>query len=322
MKKGIFVLVGLLMIVTTAWAQVPHLLRYQGILQDAQGKPLTGSYTVSFRIYDSEADPMTGALYSETQTVSCDEGLFSVMLGGGGDLSSLPFDKSYWLGLEVEFEGEEVLPRHQISSSAYAQRSKVADHAESATTSQTVVVQGSGSGLDADKVDGLEAAAFLTHAAYTDPNQGNKIRAALDADRLRGAAPGSGNGLDADSVDGLSSLHLITRANHIGTQAPSTISPQGAGSGLDSDTVRGRVIIPGAGNGFDADTVDGYHAVSFRIGCDWDGWLWGGAQPGSFSGTNYRTYFDTGSYEHGSFVNVKCSGGTVVDMMRVEFSGS
>lgn len=50
---------------------------------------------------------------------------------------------------------------------------------------------------------------------------------------------GSGSTLDADTVDGSHASALLARANHTGTQAPATISPQGSGSGLDADTLDG-----------------------------------------------------------------------------------
>jgi len=48
---------------------------------------------------------------------------------------------------------------------------------------------------------------------------------------------GSGSGLDADKLDGQDGSYYLNRANHTGTQPPSTISPQGSGSGLDADTL-------------------------------------------------------------------------------------
>jgi len=79
--------------------------------------------------------------------------------------------------------------------------------------------------------------------------QRNLIRNALDrANHIGTQAPntispqGSGSGLDADKLDGQDGSYYLNRTNHTGTQTPSTISPQGSGSGLD------------------ADMIDGYHA--------------------------------------------------------------
>ena len=46
--------------------------------------------------------------------------------------------------------------------------------------------------------------------------------------------------LNADKLDGQHGTFFQARANHTGTQAPSTISPQGAGSGLDADKLDGK----------------------------------------------------------------------------------
>ncbi len=62
---------------------------------------------------------------------------------------------------------------------------------------------------------------------------------------------GAGSGLDADTVDGKHATQLLDRANHTGTQPSSTIT----GTFVPS------VISPqGSGSGLDADTVDGLHA--------------------------------------------------------------
>jgi len=43
--------------------------------------------------------------------------------------------------------------------------------------------------------------------------------------------------VNAVKLDGQDGSYYLDRANHTGTQPPNTISPQGSGSGLDSDTV-------------------------------------------------------------------------------------
>jgi hypothetical protein len=40
---------------------------------------------------------------------------------------------------------------------------------------------------------------------------------------------------NADTLDGQHGSYYLNRANHTGTQSPSTISPQGSGSGLNAD---------------------------------------------------------------------------------------
>jgi hypothetical protein len=54
---------------------------------------------------------------------------------------------------------------------------------------------------------------------------------------------------DADTVDGYQAAEILSRANHTGTQPPSSISPQGASSGLGADTVDGLHASQIAGTG-------------------------------------------------------------------------
>lgn len=54
---------------------------------------------------------------------------------------------------------------------------------------------------------------------------------------------------NADKVDGQDGSYYLNRANHTGTQPPSTISPQGHGSGLNADMLDGYHIAPKSGWG-------------------------------------------------------------------------
>ncbi len=109
-----------------ARAQVPELIRYQGILVDGQGAPIDGSYNLTFRMYD--AATVGTELWSETQSaVAVSDGAFSVLLGQVTPLV-LTFDADYWLSTEVGADGE-MSPRQQLTSVAYAYRAAYADNA-------------------------------------------------------------------------------------------------------------------------------------------------------------------------------------------------
>lgn len=56
----------------------------------------------------------------------------------------------------------------------------------------------------------------------------------LHADSITG-----GGSIDADTLQGQNGAYYLSRTNHTGTQAPSTIFPQGSGSTLDADLVDG-----------------------------------------------------------------------------------
>ncbi|MEK6714813.1 MAG: hypothetical protein AABY43_02045 [Candidatus Omnitrophota bacterium] len=99
----------------SAECAVPRLINYQGKLTDTNGVPLTGSYAITFRIYDA----LSGGnmLWEETQQVVIDKGIFGVLLGSAVNLN-LAFDIPYYLEIKV---GSEVMsPRQQIAASAYA----------------------------------------------------------------------------------------------------------------------------------------------------------------------------------------------------------
>lgn len=108
---------------SAASAAVPRLINYQGRLTDTSGNPLTGSYALTFRIYDAET--AGNLLWEETQSgVVIQKGVFSVLLGSVKSLN-LAFDKPYFLEIKV---GSEVMsPRQRITSAAYAIKAESAD---------------------------------------------------------------------------------------------------------------------------------------------------------------------------------------------------
>lgn len=122
-------------------ANPPERMTYQGFLVDGNGAPLgkpdPKNYDVVFRIWTSENGTTAGdRLWSEQQTVTVDEGYFSVMLGEGtavaGEarpaLSTLfkgGTASDRWVGITVKGIGTaesntDILPRLRLLSSPYA----------------------------------------------------------------------------------------------------------------------------------------------------------------------------------------------------------
>ena len=99
----------------SCFADIPHLINYQGKLTDKDNKPIEGTHAITFRIYDAETSGTL--LWEETQSVTIQKGIFSVMLGGVTALN-LAFDKPYWL--EIKVGTEAMSPRQQIASVPYA----------------------------------------------------------------------------------------------------------------------------------------------------------------------------------------------------------
>lgn len=126
MKKVLLLTgMGILLLVSLSYAAaIPKLINYQGMLADTAGNPLTGAYSMTFKIYDDSA---AGNLeWTETQAeIEVANGLFNVTLGAVTALN-LAFDESYWLQVRV---GNETMPRMRFTSVGYAYRSVVADSA-------------------------------------------------------------------------------------------------------------------------------------------------------------------------------------------------
>jgi len=134
---------------TSAHANVPGLLSYQGHVTDVSGNPIGNSSpvnrTVTFKLYTAA----TGGtpVYAESQTVTLSGGDFSVLIGNGTGVAGLPgpaapantpyvtlsnlFSGNLYLGITVDdgtsAADPEITPRQQIVSAAYAFRAKVAD---------------------------------------------------------------------------------------------------------------------------------------------------------------------------------------------------
>jgi len=169
MKKIVTIMafITLLFMVSSSEAEIPHLIRFQGKLVDADGEPLNDDRCrITFRIYD--ADDGGSLVWDEThQEVSVTNGVFTVLLGSidpDRDPLDLSFDENYWLSMEVERDGE-MAPRQQITSAGYAYHAKTAYQAENADRAESadeadvahsVDPQGQDSGLDADTVDGYD----------------------------------------------------------------------------------------------------------------------------------------------------------------------
>jgi hypothetical protein len=110
------------------------LMSFQGRLDDATGLPLPDStYAVTFRLYDVSTGGT--ALWTETESVTTTDGVFSVLLG---QVDSIPEYIYYQDGvyLEVEPAGSDpVLPRSRLTMVPYAWRAYDADRLSGATAS-------------------------------------------------------------------------------------------------------------------------------------------------------------------------------------------
>ena len=116
-RKLGFTLFIILICTTLAFTQIPQKLSYQGILTDAGGVAVSnGDYDLHFALYLAATGG--SAAWTESQTVTVNNGVFNVLLGEVNPLT-LPFDVPYWLGITVG-TGSEMTPRIELTASAYS----------------------------------------------------------------------------------------------------------------------------------------------------------------------------------------------------------
>lgn len=147
MKKtliGIAFVIGYLSFVITAAAvAVPGYINYQGLLRDSAGNVVTGTKSMTFKIYDS----LTGGSARWTMTdsaVSVSNGLYTVKLG---PLTSTDVGTgSRWL--EVVVGSETLTPRLEILSVAYAITAGSVASVDYATLAGTATTAASADTLD------------------------------------------------------------------------------------------------------------------------------------------------------------------------------
>ena len=114
------VLVGLtLLAAATVSVAGPGVLTYQGLLTNGGGTPQTGTFSMTFSIYDALSGGTV--LWTETQaSVSVTNGLFSVQLGSSTPIPGAVLNGTdRYLGIKVGSDPE-MTPRTPLSSVPYA----------------------------------------------------------------------------------------------------------------------------------------------------------------------------------------------------------
>ncbi|MBN2005135.1 MAG: hypothetical protein JXA21_17380 [Anaerolineae bacterium] len=99
----------------------PSVVSYQGMLYDDLGAPLSGAYTLTFRLYDGIAAPVTQTLWTEVITgVTVREGYFTVLLGDSTPIDYADFAQpDTYIGIQVE-SYDELVPRQRFATVPYA----------------------------------------------------------------------------------------------------------------------------------------------------------------------------------------------------------
>jgi hypothetical protein len=220
-------LVAVTLAVSSAQADVPGFVNYQGILTDTGGMPLDGTYDLTFEIFDV---PSGGTnLWSESHLgETIDDGLLNVFLGPI-DLAIFD-DDSLWM--QVTVDSDVIIPRTQLTSVPWAFRAAVAE------TALTV------SELPAHDHNDL----YYTESELNTPGVINNALNPVDWTKLKSVPAGFADGVDdvgAGSsngwVDDGTVVRLETSSDYvgIGTSTPSVK--------LD---VRGRLYVGAPGDGY------------------------------------------------------------------------
>lgn len=108
---------------SSAQADVPQTITQQGRLFGADGAPVTGTMSVTFKLYAAKDDATE--IWSETIDISFDEGYFSATLGATNPFvdqmtQAHVFDGSVrYMGISVNGDSE-MLPRATVQSVPYA----------------------------------------------------------------------------------------------------------------------------------------------------------------------------------------------------------
>jgi hypothetical protein len=115
--KAFALLLGILAS-STAFSQsvpIPRLLNVQGVLRNIVGEAVSGTYDLTFRIYDSQTG--NNKLYEQQATVSITGGVFNIYLGPIPDNLFATHNQAW---LEIQVGTDPPLPRRPLTSVGYA----------------------------------------------------------------------------------------------------------------------------------------------------------------------------------------------------------
>ncbi len=192
------------------WSAMPSTIDFQGVLADSDGIPVAnGNYTIVFSFWDGP-DPATATrLWSESQIVAAQGGIYGTRLGSvtsfadpngdGNHADALSFAATYYLGIEIGGElltDGGLLPA--LSSATHAFRAQSA--------AGRLVSTRSSSGPLGDADDVVFASGAITLALPTAATRSGRLITVRNVDQSGNtvtlyAAPG-------ETIDGLGSRAL------------------------------------------------------------------------------------------------------------------
>jgi trimeric autotransporter adhesin len=255
MKRILFLLTLMGFLSVNVFGQaIPKQINYQGILKEGSAL-LDGNYPFTFRIYN---DPTGGsALWTESQTITVENGLFSAHLGSVTPIAGVPFNRVHFLGITIG-TGSELAPRTMLTPSAYSFMSMdIMDNTVSTLKLQDAAVTSSkiGSNQVVKSVNGLkDDVTFVAGTNITLTPSGNNIT-------INAAGGGGGSVTQVNTGPGLTGGPITTTG---------TISVPNDGitnAMLQGNSVTSAKILDGTITGADiANSTIGAEKLSFTPG--------------------------------------------------------
>ncbi len=206
---------------------VPSMVKFTGALNDANGKPLTGTVGVAFLLYTEQSG---GApLWTETQNVQADKnGHYSVMLGSttshGIPAGTFAAGQARWIGVQPTGQAEQ--PRVELGSVPYALKA-----------------------ADAQTLGGLPPSAFLLASPSTSTDSAAAAEAATSQPPT-GTKPVTTAGGTAQALakfDGtadIASSEVFDDGAHVGV---GTKTPKAKLDVKGDSILRGKLTLPATG---------------------------------------------------------------------------
>ena len=196
---------------------VPSVIKYSGVLTDADGKPLSGSEEVTFSLYKAEQGG--AALWMESQRVEPDkQGNYTVTLGSttaaGMPATLFAAGEARWLGVQISGQAEQ--PRVMLLAVPYAMKAG-----------------------DAETLGGLPASAFMHAGLASDAASNGTSSAALSPMTTQGGlSPATSNVTTTGGTAG--TIPVFTTSTNI----QNSLLTQ---SGTIGVNVSGRLNLPSIG---------------------------------------------------------------------------
>ena len=222
-----------------AGAAPSNTLTYQGRLGSASGTPIDGARSITFRLYFEQAG--VTSYWTETQTVTIDDGRFAVELGAITPLPDSLFGEQLFLGIQVAGDVE-MTPRLKLTATPYASRARSllrgtihvpADGTpvENGNALRAAVASATAPAADNRYVVDVDAGDFdLGTASLVLPSHVSLTGAGAKATRIQGEVTGAT--LVLSSNTGLSALGVLNTGAG-GTLAQTTAAVQVADAATD-----------------------------------------------------------------------------------------